>query len=330
MTSRTIAGVVIDTEEYEPGKFRRIAGGEGERFTLETLPPNVIAFTPTPGTPLPAGATVAGTVEMKSEWLAGAFDVNNLKTIATIGEAAEKAGVLQTGFPWKNMMAAIGTGSAVGGFFGPVGAGVGAAVAAIVSVVGFFTDGRNRATHGGVYMGPGVQAWKKVLMPQSFYDWLVSTQQLAVFENLRDVQKAFLAWTVTEWGFILIPEERSYSGIANTTYFDAQFWSTATWEQAYPHSDPSNADAQWKRNESGIPMPQWGKDMYTQLGIDYEASAKLRRQQIAGNKRKAGFVYLKEALAVKKGEGVGGPETESSSSGMMVAAGIALLLLSNK
>lgn len=333
MKSRTIAGVVYDMEEYQPGHFRTINGSEvtGERFTLERLEPRY-GWTDNPvERPVPAGATVVGTGSQTPEWKGGEYSIEKLTAVATVMDEAEKAGVVKTGFDWGGLLAMIGAGAAIGSAFPGLGTVIGAVVGALVFVGLWFAGKKKR---GPEQYGAGVKAWRKVLMPQGMLDWLRASEQFELLSSIRAVQIGFLQWSITNFGRVVLPDYKTYNGIYDSTFFDPQFWSTETWENAYATTDTPDDVAQWKRDQGPIPIPQWVKDWYTMMGIDYDASVAKAMDQIEVNGTPSrGFVYLREALVYDKGLGDGSTGTSEGNGSEMLLLGagaIALLLATNK
>jgi len=293
--------------------------GNGDAVYMQPLPPQVFSNPAQVPTPLPAGATVSA-VDLPSTWVEGALSPANLKKFYEVNALLQKNGVNVGSFDFVGAAGLVTTGLAMGG---PVGAIVGA----FVAVWQFLTNGTGHVPVPWQSSGPGVVAYAATLMPEPFSGtggWMFANTPSAL-GSIDTMQRAFLAYTIDQWKFVLDPQERNYSGVANSTFFAQIPW--AQWGQSPPAENVRDAI---RAAGAGAQLPAWVADEYAKFGIDYAASLAERR---AGN-RGEGFAMLSRAVRVDgltRGDVDGTPdETSGGGAGALLGLLALVPLLSKK
>lgn len=293
--------------------------GSGDAVYMQPLPPQVFSNPAQVPTPLPPGATVSA-VDLPSSWVEGALKPDNLKKFYEVNALLQKNGVNVGSFDFVGAAGLVTTGLAMGG---PVGAVIGA----VVAVWQFLTNGNGNVPVPWQSSGPGVVAYAATLMPEGFTGtggWMFVNTPSAL-SSVDALRKAFVAYTIDQWGFVLDPLVSNYSGIANSTFFVDVPWSQYG---QMPPSEQGRADirayAPTSWSETGGLLPRWVVDVYADFGIDYPASVADRRAGRTGK----GFVMLNRAIQVDgltRGD-VGATDDTPSEGGAGVLLGLLALV----
>lgn len=177
--------------------------------------------------------------------------VDSLTKWAETGAALQKAGVDPTGgvVDFSKMLAAVatgaGTGAAVTGPGAPLGAVIGAIVAAVIYIA---TQIFNRPPKEWRDAGPGVHQWFNTYGPTAYLEW-VRANDRGYLSDVQTANRGLVMFMLDRWHYVLIPGERGYSGIDDIEYINRAGWD-------------------------------WIRSFYEAMGIDWNATAELRRSGV--------------------------------------------------
>lgn len=176
-----------------------------------------------------------------------------------------------------SLLAAAGTGAALGAAAGGIGAPIGAAVAVLIVLVTQFTSGpADPYQDMWDNAGNGVHAWFTHFGPVEFLDWCKANNPGAL-ASVTDVNRTLCMWWVERYGTVLVPGMKFYSGKPDNAYLNLlrPYSFGAGYGSSY---DSTILGELMNPSAAGVAQGlEWYKQELWNLGIDYEASAEMRR-----------------------------------------------------
>jgi hypothetical protein len=145
--------------------------------------------------------------------------------------------------PWESMIQSAVTGAMTGSAAPGIGTVLGAVIGVAVVVIGWLFG--DRPPKGWEDAGPGVREWFGPYGPQAYLDWIRANAP-GTLGDVTAVKRGCVLFMFQEWGIVLTPGQRSYSGIDDSVYIDG----------------------------AGL---DWCKSLYYGMGIDWPATQDLKR-----------------------------------------------------
>lgn len=205
--------------------------------------------------PLPAGSTVATTVERTTRF-DEAKAAEYLQLAGKALQQAETIGIeVPNGIDFTQALAMISAGAGIGAIGGPIGVGIGAAVGLITYAITWLQGNGGNTT----YPNQQVAFWAQHHAEQAFVDWAVQNQT-NTWSTIEQAAQAQLLYWAERWNCILV------------AYRDQNqvYWPAGDGQAKFYNGIPDMIQIGWAGGNEKV------AELYKQIGVDYYATRDMR------------------------------------------------------